>query len=124
MTIQECYQNFGGDFSKMEKRLPNVNLIKKFITKFLSDGSFSELCHAMEEGQRAEAFQAAHTFKGVCGNLSLDRLYNSSSKLTELLRQENDTIPEGADVLMEEVEQDYAMTVNAIRTYLEEEDPA
>ena len=71
MTIQECYQELGGDFAQVEKRLPSVSLIERFITKFLDDGSFSELCHAMQEGQREAAFRAAHTLKGVSANLSL-----------------------------------------------------
>ena len=85
MTVQECYQNLGGDYSQVEKRLPSVSLIKRFITKFLDDGSFSELCQAMQAGQREQAFRAAHTLKGVCANLSFDRLGASASQLTELL---------------------------------------
>lgn len=60
MTIHECYQKLGGDFAKVEKRLPSVSLVTKFITKFLDDSSFSDLCRAMQEGQREEAFRAAH----------------------------------------------------------------
>lgn len=93
MTIQECYQNLGGDYAQVETRLPSVSLVKRFITKFLDDGSFSELCRTMESGQRAEAFRAAHTLKGVCANLCFDRLLASASQLTELLRPETDTIP-------------------------------
>ena len=61
----------------------------------------------MSEENRERAFRAAHTLKGVCGNLSLDKLLDSASKLTELLRPETAAIPEGADVLFEEVKQDY-----------------
>ena len=41
MTIQECYQMLGGNFADVEKRLPSVSLVAKFITKFLDDSSFS-----------------------------------------------------------------------------------
>lgn len=121
MTVQECYQNLGGDFSQVEKRLPSVSLIKRFITKFLDDGSFSELCQAMQAGQREEAFRAAHTLKGVCANLSFDRLGASASQLTELLRSEGDGVPEGAALVFHAVKQDYALTVDAIRAYLDAE---
>lgn len=122
MTIQECYRQFGGDFDEVKKRLPSEALIKKFIAKFLNDGSFSDLQTAMGEGNRERAFRAAHTLKGVCGNLSLDKLLGSASKLTELLRPETAEIPEGADVLFEEVKQDYELTVSAIRAFLDSED--
>ena len=119
MTIQECYQIMGGDFAQVEKRLPSVGLIKKFITKFLDDSSFAELCQAMQEGEREKAFRAAHTLKGVSANLSFNKLLSSSSELTELLRPETDTIPEGVEELLEEVKRDYELTVGAIRAYLE-----
>ena len=119
MTIQECYQQFGGDFDEVKKRLPSEALIKKFIAKFLDDRSFPDLQTALEEGSRESAFRAAHTLKGVCGNLSLSKLMNSASKLTELLRSETEAIPEAADVLFEEVRNDYELTVSAIRSFLD-----
>ena len=122
MTIQECYQQLGGDFSQVQKRLPSASIVKRFITKFLDDGSYSELCKAVQEGQREQAFRAAHTLKGVSANLSFDRLLSSSTQLTELLRPETDTIPEEAIQLLEEVKKDYAVTVGAIRAYLDAED--
>ena len=118
MTIQECYQNLGGSFEQVKNRLPSEGLIKKFTAKFLDDGSFSELCRAMQSGERKEAFRAAHTLKGVCANLSFDRLYASAERLTELLRPETDGIPEGAFSLLEAVRDDYELTVNAIRDFL------
>lgn len=119
MTIQECYQQFGGNFDEVKKRLPSESLIKKFIAKFLNDHSFPDLQTAMEEGNRESAFRAAHTLKGVCGNLNLDKLLNSASKLTEFLRPETEAVPEGVGVLFEEVKQDYELTVSAIRAYLD-----
>lgn len=119
MTIQECYEQLGGDYSALKTRLPSDSLITKFITKFLGDKSFQELCLAMQEGQREEAFRAAHTLKGVCANLGFDRLTASASKLTELLRPEGSTIPVEASCLMDEVTRDYETTTDAIRAYLQ-----
>ncbi|MGM9590921.1 MAG: Hpt domain-containing protein [Faecousia sp.] len=119
MTIQECYQKLDGDFAQVEKRLSSENIVKRFITKFLDDGSFSQLCIALEEGNRHKAFHAAHTLKGVSGNLSLSRLYSSVSQLAELLRSEAEVIPAGVYSLFEEVTQDYQLTVSAIRTFLD-----
>ena len=121
MTIQECYQQLGGDFLEVKKRLPSVNLVKKFITKFLDDGSFSELCLAMEEGDREKAFRAAHTLKGVSANLSLNQLLSTVILLTEQLRTETADIPDEAYLFCENVKQDYAVTVHAIRTFLDSE---
>ena len=124
MTIQECYQKLGGDFAAVEARLPSVSLVVRFITKFLNDSSFSELCRAMQEGQREEAFRAAHTLKGVCANLGFDRMGASAGQLTELLRPESDGVPAGAGPVLDEVKRDYELTVSAIRAYLDSEQQA
>lgn len=121
MTIQECYEALGGSFAQVEKRLPSVNLIKNFITKFLDDDSFSTLCCAVQSGNREDAFRAAHTLKGVSANLGFDRLTASSDRLTELLRPEADVIPTDAASLLEAVRQDYASTTDAIRAFLASE---
>ena len=118
MTIQECYQKLGGDYAQVEKRLPGIHLIRKFIAKFLDDGSYPELCRAMEQGQTEEVFRAAHTLKGVSANLGFDRLTTSSGELTELLRGRTDGIPTEAVPLLDMVRQDYELTADAIRAYL------
>ena len=120
-TIQECYQKLGGEFAQVEKRLPSVGLVRKFIVKFLDDDSYSNLCLAMQNGQREEAFRAAHTLKGVSANLGFSRLLASAGELTELLRAETESIPGRAAALLEEVKQDYELTVSVIRAYLESE---
>ena len=118
MNIEECYHRLGGDYSQVLLRLPSGSLVKKFIIKFLDDGSFAGLCQAMSQGDRATAFREAHTLKGVCANLGFDRLMLSAGQLTELLRPESNTIPAGCEALMEEVRQDYDLTVSAIRACL------
>ena len=118
MTIVECYQQLGGNLENVKTRLPSDSLIKRFIIKFLDDSSYSELCDALQKGQRDEAFRAAHTLKGVCANLGFDRLVASASKLTELIRSEAGGIPEEASLIMDAVKRDHAATVSAIRTYL------
>ena len=117
MTIQECYQQLGGDFAQAEKRLSSGKLVERFLAKFLDDSSFSELCIAMDQRNRNMAFRAAHTLKGVSASLSLSKLLSSTSRLAELLRDGTDTIPIGADLVFEEVKQDYELTVSAIRAY-------
>ena len=119
MTIVECYQQLGGNLENVKTRLPSDSLIKRFIIKFLDDSSYSELCDALQKGQRNEAFRAAHTLKGVCANLGFDQLENSASALTELLRPKDIGIPEEAVSMMNEVKRDYEITVGAIRAYLE-----
>ena len=112
MTLQECYAAMGGNYDDALGRLRSERLVQKFVLKFLADGSYDLLCRSLEE-----AFRAAHTIKGVCQNLSIDKLQASSSRLCESLR--NGYSPE-ADALAEEVRTDYGQTVAAIEAFQKE----
>lgn len=114
MTLQECYKMMESDYEDVLGRLYKEELVKKFVIKFLSDPSYDNLCKAMEERNRREAFRASHTMKGVCQNLSFTRLYESSKNLTEALREDW-----GANVneLFEQTSEDYKQTVAAIREF-------
>lgn len=124
MTMEECYRNLGGDFDQVKQRLMSISLIERFIAKFLEDDSYSQLCHAMQAGERKEAFRAAHTLKGVSANLGFGKLLASAGQLTEALRPETDVVSQEAAALMEEVRRDYDATVRIIHSYLEAGDRA
>ena len=117
MTLQECYGKLGGDFAAVSSRLPSEKFIQKYVLKFAEDKTMELLETSWEGGNFDEAFRAAHTIKGVCQNLSMDRLQSSSSRLCEALR--NGYTPE-ADALAEEVAEDYRLTVAAIQAYQKE----
>ena len=117
MTLQECYAAMGGNYDDAIGRLRSERLVQKFVLKFLSDGSYELLCRSLEEKNYEEAFRAAHTIKGVCQNLSIDKLQASSSRLCESRR--NGYTPE-SDALAEEVRADYSQTAAAIEAFQKE----
>ena len=117
MTLQECYAAMEGDYQDALGRLRSDGLVQKFVLKFLADGSYDLLTQSMEEENYAEAFRAAHTIKGVCQNLGLTKLLNSSSELAEALR--NGFTPE-AIPLTERVKADYRQTMAAIQAFQKE----
>lgn len=112
MTIQECYEAIGGNYEDVLRRLRSEALIRKFTLKFLEDQSYPLLKQALGDNNYEEAFRGAHTLKGVCQNLSFDRLYEVSSELTELLRDRREAgIPEA----MEKVTKEYEATIEEIK---------
>lgn len=114
MDLKTCYDALGGDYNDVIGRLRNEKLVQKFVLKFPDDGSFGVLKNALKEKNTEEAFRAAHTIKGMCQNLSFDRLAQSSSALTEALRAGN--LDEGIK-LFGGVERDYECTVRAIAEF-------
>lgn len=113
MTIEECYEALEGDYSDVMGRLRNEALVKKFAVKFLADKSYENICNAIKEGNGDEAFRGAHTLKGVCQNLSFTKLYRSSDKVTELLRNGDVNVPQD---LLDQLKSDYEQTVNALNS--------
>ena len=80
MTMQECYKAIGGNYEAVLGRLHSEALIQRFTLKFLEDQSYLQLKQALENKNYEDAFRSAHTLKGVCQNLSFDRLYEVSDK--------------------------------------------
>lgn len=48
MNLKECYEELGGNFEEVQKRLRKEEMIKKFVLKFLNDKSFENLKTAVE----------------------------------------------------------------------------
>lgn len=122
MTIQEFYQAAGGNEQDVLDRMMSLKLVRKFTGKFLDDDSYMHLCQSIAAGDRQEAFRAAHTLKGVCQNLGFGKLQTSAGEITELLRPETESLPDGVEPLMEEIKQDYEDLTEAIRTWLASEE--
>lgn len=50
------------------------------------DRTFSKLTEAVSEGTGQEALEASHTLNGICGNLSIDKLFALFSEQVVLMR--------------------------------------
>ena len=70
----------------LERFMGNAGMLERFLKKFLEDKNGAMLSEAMQAGDYAQAFMAAHTLKGVCGNLSMQSLYEKASVVVEALR--------------------------------------
>lgn len=111
MNLNECLSALGGNFDELMGRMLSEERIKKFLRMFPGDGSFAELCNAMENEDYATAFRAAHTLKGVCSNLGIENLRIKASEITEALRG---NVNNGADALLPDVKAEYSTAIDAI----------
>ena len=112
MTLEAFYNTIGSDYKTVLTRMCNSEkILDKFVRKFQNDKTAEELFAAYESGDYETAFRMAHTLKGLCANLGLDKLHNSSAELTEALRN---TVADNAPELMAQVRADYEMTVGAL----------
>ena len=106
MTLKEFYERIGSDYKSVLLRMGNSEkMVDKFIRKFPNDKSAEQLFEALKNEDYTLAFRMAHTLKGVCANLGLDKLQKASSELTEALRnQVADNTPELSEIVKSEYE--------------------
>ena len=100
--------------SALKRVMGNENLLKRLLGKFLSDQSWNKLTESVEQDSRDNALAASHTLKGICGNLSMDKLFDLFSEQVRLMREEN---WEKAYSMMPEIKIQYEIVVDAIQTY-------
>ena len=86
MTLEQFYAAVGGDYEQTLARLPSEALVKKFVLKYVDDGTCKELAEAITNRDWTTAFRAAHTLKGRAAHQGLVQLGQSASALTEALR--------------------------------------
>ena len=87
MTLEAFYAKIGGNSADVLRRLPSEAMVRKFIGKYPADTSWGSLESAINSQDWEAAFRAAHTLKGVAQNLGFQKLYLSSTALTEALRE-------------------------------------
>lgn len=83
---KELRENGAGVDAAVGRFMGNKALYKKFLIKFLDDHSYEAIAEHVGGGNYEEAFNSAHTLKGVSANLGLDPIYKGASEVTELLR--------------------------------------
>lgn len=95
----------------LERFMGNEALLLRFLFKFAKDENYGKFTAAMEQKDYKEAFEALHTLKGLCGNLSLDALFRVVSKEVEYLRGEK---YQEAHILLPEVEGEYKKIIQTL----------
>lgn len=113
-SLEQFYKAAGSDAVEVVSRLGgSPALVMRFLMKFPTDGSFHQLCTALENGEAEIAFRAAHTLKGTCANLGLQRLYTQASAMTELLRG---GAMDEAKAALPTLEQEYLQVLEGLET--------
>lgn len=70
----------------LRRFMGNEQVFDSFLLRFVEDPNTAELKKALEKHDFKEAFERAHTIKGVVGSLSLNGLYAKICLVVEDLR--------------------------------------
>ena len=95
----------------LDRFMGNENMLERFLGKFVADQNYQKLLTALEANDAEGALAAAHTLKGVSGNLSMKRLFELLSEQVKAFR---DGDFEGAKAMMGSITDVYNMITVAI----------
>ena len=102
----------------MARFMNNAKLAKMIVGKFLQDQTYANLCQAIAREDRKQAEFYCHTLKGVCGNLSLKKLFGL---LVEQLRLFRAGEYDQAVAMMEEISACYEVATRHLTLWLAQE---
>lgn len=86
-TLLEVLKDWKCDVDgAMERFMGDEELYRTCLNAVLVDKSFAGLGAALEEGAVKEAFDHAHTLKGVLANMGLTPMYDITVRIVEPLR--------------------------------------
>ncbi|QNM04808.1 Hpt domain-containing protein [Qiania dongpingensis] len=102
--FRETFEAYGGDYQNtMARFLENEAFYLRLLNMLFQDDNMEKLGESLRAGDLTGAFEAAHTLKGVVGNLGLVPLYAAVCAVVEPLRNR-------------EERSDYAAMYDVIRT--------
>lgn len=91
MLTTDALKQFGADVDDgLSRCMGNEAFYFKLIGKVVEDKNFQALEDAVAVKDLDKAFDAAHSLKGVLGNLALTPVYEPVFEITELLRERKD----------------------------------
>ena len=91
MLTIDALKKFGANTDDgLSRCMGNEAFYFKLIGKVIEDKNFQALEEAVAAKDMEKAFEAAHSLKGVLGNLALTPIYEPVYEITELLRERRD----------------------------------
>ena len=86
--FREIFEVYGADYnSTMARFMGNEAMYLKFLDMLFKDDNLEKLGTALGQQDYEAAFAAAHTLKGVVGNMGLTPLFNAVCAIVEPLRK-------------------------------------
>ena len=121
MTLQELYQNIGGDYEQALRVLRMDKLLDKHVRKFTKNGVVEALLAAGETMDPTQLFESAHAVKGICANLGLNGISDAAAEITEEFRHGNPRSLSDGEVAekLRRIAGMYRQTVEGIKRYEE-----
>lgn len=105
--FEKLFEAYGADYKTTMARFMNrKEMYLRFLDMLFNDETMKKLGEAIDNEDVEAAFEAAHTLKGVVGNMGLTPLYNAVCRIVEPLRarEKLDDYPQMYQKIQEEFE--------------------
>lgn len=90
-SFRGILESYGVNYDEtMARFMGNETFYLNILRKLPQDQNLDGLGAALDGGNLTAAFEAAHTIKGLAGNLGLRRIYEAVSAMVEPLRARED----------------------------------
>ena len=104
-NFKSIFEAYGGDYeTTMNRFTGKENLYLKILNMLMQDDNMQKLEAGLQKGDLSGAFNAAHTLKGIAGNLGLTPFFESVCRIVEPLRaaeQRDDYLSMFKDIQLE-----------------------
>ena len=112
MNLQELRNVIDIDIDGSLARFSNMEIMYlKYLKRFINEPTYETLQGAVASQDFATIETAAHTLKGICGNLGLNTLFNDFNNIVKAVREHNNDL---ALHLCSEIEPKIAQTREAL----------
>ena len=121
MTLQELYQEIGGDYELAMHTLRLEKLLDKHIRKITESGTIIDMINAGDDMDPKQMYETAHAVKGVCSNLGLMNIASLAAEITEEFRPGNPRTCSDEEIRakLQNVKEIYEKIVECVARYKE-----
>lgn len=114
MKLQELRNVIDIDVDGSVARFSNMEaMYLKYLKRFITEPTYDALLEAVANQDYKGIEIAAHTLKGICGNLGLNTLFNDFNDIVKAVRSEDNAL---AISLCEQIQPKIAQTRDALAT--------
>ena len=110
MNVKGFYQAIDGNYDAALKMMMNDTFIERMLGKFFANNTYAAIISSYESKDFKSVFAAAHSLKGVTGNLALTPLFEISNTITEATRNGEEV---NIDNEIEELKRRYSLAEKA-----------
>ena len=118
MSVKDLYDSFGGNYQQAIQTMMMDAFITKMLTKFLDKNAYQDILDSYQKNDLHGVFEAAHSLKGVCGNLALTPIYEKASVVCEATRNLKEGEVVDVSKQIEDLKETYQRVSSALRGFL------